>query len=143
MYLIKHGYGNSWYKNSVSDLIDNMFKLNLDSFNYESSNYQSNYDIKNNSKDYRIFLDLPGIEKKDINLNINDNKLTVDGKRAVDEGDNYLCKNRNSGNFCNSFNLPDNIDREKISAKFKNGVLEIIIPKLKSELKKISKILIS
>ena len=142
MYLIKHKYSNPWYKNSISDLIDNVFSFNLDNINYEEAENISNYDIKDNSKDYRIFLDLPGFDKKEININLDDSRLIIEGKRVSDPGESYIYRNRKSGNFYNSFNLPNHIDRDKISANFKNGVLEVVLPKSKSEIKKASKILI-
>ena len=82
---------------------------------------------------YHIDIDLPGIKKKDINIDIKENKLTVSGERnikaEVKEKDYYKIET-SFGKFQRIFSLPDNVDIENISASSAEGVLEIVIPKM-------------
>ncbi len=85
---------------------------------------------------YHIELDLPGIKKEDIEITTEDNVLTISGERKlkdeVKEEDYYRVESV-YGKFSRSFTLPEKIDVENIHAESKDGVLEVIIPKLKEE----------
>jgi HSP20 family protein len=85
---------------------------------------------------YHVEVDLPGIDKEDVDIKIEDNTLIVSGERKVKnevkENDYYKVES-NFGIFSRSFSLPSEIDFENIHAESENGVLEIIIPKLKTE----------
>jgi len=80
--------------------------------------------------------ELPGIKKEDVSVEINDNVLTLKGERVEDkeikEG-NYFRKERCFGTFSRAFNLQYRVQPDKIKAKFKDGVLEIEIPKPEKE----------
>jgi len=84
---------------------------------------------------YHIEVDLPGIKKEDVAITIEDNTLLVSGERKVraeiKEGDYYKVES-SFGTFSRSFSLPNEIDIENIHAESENGVLEVIIPKLKT-----------
>jgi HSP20 family protein len=78
--------------------------------------------------------DLPGLEQKDVDVTIQDGTLTLRGERKEervekDEG-YYLCERR-AGTFARSFSLPPGVEADKIKATFKNGVLEVYVPKSK------------
>lgn len=83
---------------------------------------------------YHVEVDLPGVKKEDIGINVQDNVLTISGERKskeeVKEEDYYKVESQ-YGRFERSFTLPENIDQEDIHAESKDGVLEVIIPKLK------------
>ena len=83
---------------------------------------------------YHVDIDLPGIKKEDVEINVDKNLLTISGKREtkdeVKEEDYYRIES-NYGSFSRSFTLPEKVDVENIRAASDNGVLEIIIPKLK------------
>ena len=90
---------------------------------------------------YHVEVDLPGVKKEDIKVDITGNMLTISGERKnkseVKEKDYYKCES-SYGKFQRSFTLPDNIDKENLNASCEDGVLEITIPKSKvSETKKI------
>ncbi len=93
---------------------------------------------------YFIEIDLPGVKKEDIEIDVKDNVLTVSGERKVKEEmkeENYYKIESRYGKFTRSFTLPKNVNVDKISANSENGVLEIKIPKLeevKKEPKKIA-----
>jgi HSP20 family protein len=77
-------------------------------------------------------VELPGIDKKDVKLSITDNNLTIQGEIKKEEEikkEDYYYRERAYGNFARTISLPAEVDKEKISAKFKNGILEITMPK--------------
>lgn len=89
-------------------------------------------EILEQEKSYLIALDIPGFSKDQVDIEIEDKKLTVSGARAEaerKETDNVLRQERKFGQFNRVFNLPDNIQEEAIQAKFENGVLSITLPK--------------
>ena len=76
--------------------------------------------------------ELPGVNKEDISVDVKNNILTISGERKHEEDvneDNYFRKERFYGKFQRSFTLPDNVDSEKVDAAYKDGVLEVTIPK--------------
>ena len=82
---------------------------------------------------YYIEVDLPGVEKENININVDENTLTISGERKVKDEhkeDNFYKVESVYGKFERSFSLPEDVDTDKIEAEHKNGVLEIKIPKV-------------
>ena len=76
--------------------------------------------------------ELPGVDKKDISIDLNGDTLTLKGERSSEneiKEDKYYHKERVYGNFERHFKLPENVDPEKITAEFKDGVLNIQIAK--------------
>lgn len=85
---------------------------------------------------YHIDVDLPGIDKNDISVDINKDILTISGERKTKEEvkeEDYYKVESTFGKFSRSFNLPENADIENISASSENGVLEVVVPKLNEE----------
>jgi len=83
---------------------------------------------------YHIEVDLPGIKKEDVEINVDDNILTIAGKRELkneNKEENYYKIESSYGAFSRSFTLPEKVDIENISATSVDGVLEVVIPKLK------------
>jgi len=90
-------------------------------------------DIYEDDHEFVVKADLPGLEIKDIDLQIQENILTLKGERRMEkevEKDRYHRIERSYGSFQRSFTLPNIVDQEKVKARFKDGVLEIRIPKL-------------
>ncbi|NQV37504.1 MAG: Hsp20/alpha crystallin family protein [Candidatus Marinimicrobia bacterium] len=97
-----------------------------------SSNWNPNVDIQETNDEYIVTADLPGLKKKDINISLKENTLSISGERNVeskDEKKNHYRMERGFGQFNRSFRLPDEILEDKISANFKDGVLTVEIPK--------------
>ena len=85
---------------------------------------------------YHVDVDLPGVKKEDIKVDINKGILTISGERKVKDEikeEDYYKVETYFGKFSRSFTLPDNADIENIEASSDNGVLEVIIPKLKDD----------
>ena len=88
-------------------------------------------DIYEKGGNVHIELDVPGFDKKDIKIDVEDGVLTVEATKdeeKEDESKNYYKKERVYGSFKRQFNV-GNISEEDINAKFNNGVLEISFPK--------------
>jgi HSP20 family protein len=83
--------------------------------------------------------ELPGMSKDDIQISITDNVLTIKGekkKQEADEGQDYYRAERVYGSFIRTVSLPTEINPEKVQATFRNGVLEIRLPKSEQAKKK-------
>jgi len=91
---------------------------------------QIRVDIKENEKEYIVEADLPGVKKEEINIELNNDRLTISVARN-EEKENYIRKERRSGSYCRSFHV-ENVVEDKISAKFENGVLSMVLPKKES-----------
>ena len=92
-------------------------------------------DIHETEDHLKIHLDLPGMTRENLDIQLTDNNtLTIRGERKFEEVDKakYHRVERFYGNFMRSFVLPSNVDAEKIEATFKDGVLEIVLPKAES-----------
>lgn len=93
-------------------------------------------DIKENKTNYKIIAELPGMEKDDVKVEVNDHILTVAGEKKEEKEekeDNYYWVERSYGSFHRSFSLPEDIKEDKIKAGFKNGVLTLTIPRSKEQ----------
>ncbi len=89
-------------------------------------------DIFENKNELVLKADLPEIEGKDVTIKVEDNVLTLSGERKMSsevKQENYHRVERAYGSFARSFTLPHTVDREKIKAGFKDGVLTVILPK--------------
>ena len=89
-------------------------------------------DIKEEPNQFVIHADLPGVEVKDIDISLENGVLTLKGQRAIEqkeETESYRRVERVRGSFLRRFSLPDVADADKVSAKCKDGVLEVIVLK--------------
>ncbi|PSQ96803.1 MAG: heat-shock protein [Bacteroidetes bacterium SW_9_63_38] len=81
---------------------------------------------------FHLRLDVPGMSKDDISINLQNGALTVSGERSsetTEEGDEYVRVERAFGTFHRTFRLPDAVDPDSIEAAYDNGVLSINVPK--------------
>ena len=88
-------------------------------------------DIYEENGEYHIEMDIPGYDKKDINIEVKDGYLTVKASKETEDKEetkNYIRRERVVGSFTKSFALGD-VDTDKIDAKFENGILNVTIPK--------------
>jgi len=89
-------------------------------------------DIKEEKDKYIMEVELPGFTEKDVELKVENNVLTLSSKKEESKEESkkgYIRKERKSYSFSRSFNLPENTNVDKIKASFKNGILNIEIPK--------------
>jgi HSP20 family protein len=100
-------------------------------------------DIRISDEEYMVEAFLPGVSTEDLDIQIVSNVVTIKGELKIEgnEDDRYLLRERPSGMFQPSIELPDVVDAEKVEAELKNGVLTLRLPK--SELAKPRRIKIS
>ncbi len=101
-------------------------------------------DIRDEGDHYLLEAELPGFQKEDIDLDVNNGVLTISASHQESKEetrDNYLCRERRSGSFTRSFNL-EGIQEDGISASYQNGVLELKLPKQQEVLPQSRKIAI-
>ena len=89
--------------------------------------------IKENENNFDIELAAPGLNKKDFSINLEKDVLTVSSEKEVNnesENENYMRKEFGFSSFKRSFSVPETVNTEKIKASFKNGILNIELPKM-------------
>lgn len=88
-------------------------------------------DIYQAAEGYILKVELAGVEKEDVSVEVKDNVLTLQGERLLDpqvKDEQYYRKERTFGKFQRSFTLQESIKPEQVKASFKNGVLKIVVP---------------
>ncbi len=118
---------------SLQSEINRLFDRDLDSSNGQMTAWPMRVDIREDENQIVIKADVPGMEQKDINVNVDNGQLTISGERKFNDEenkDNYHRLERAYGKFSRSFSLPNTTDTGKISAAYTNGVLEVTLPKL-------------
>lgn len=91
-------------------------------------------DIKETDKEFELSVDLPGFDKNDINLSLDNGYLTIEAKREEkEEKDNYLRRER-SFSCSRSYYVGDAVTEEDIKAKYNNGTLNLIVPKKEKQI---------
>ena len=118
--------------NDVDNFIYSTFNKDYNDFTADNINWIPKVDIEESELSFYITVEIPGISKKDINVSLHDNKLTISGERKINSesnNDNFHYKEIGNGKFKRSFNLPESIDKNKIQAKFKDGLLSIELSK--------------
>ena len=89
-------------------------------------------DMKETDKEYELKVDLPGMEKSEIKMTVENNGLVIEGERKSEkkeEKDKYHFTERHYGSFHREVSLPKNANVEAINAVYENGVLNVVIPK--------------
>lgn len=89
-------------------------------------------DILESKDSYLIRAELPGMKREDFNLELNEGTLTLSGERKVEEpaeGVEYHRSERLAGKFTRSFHLPQTVAQDGIKATYRDGILEVHVPK--------------
>ncbi|MBN1366202.1 MAG: Hsp20/alpha crystallin family protein [Syntrophaceae bacterium] len=97
--------------------------------------FSPSIDVKENEKEFTIKAELPGVDEKDIDVTVTNDAVTIKGEKKEEKEDknkNYYYMERSYGSFCRVIPLEAEIEAGKAEAKFKNGILDIKIPKNQS-----------
>ena len=136
--LMKPFSGLSELHNALDRLFDrNFLEWEKDFPAMEMTQWIPKIDLKEKDNQYVIRADVPGVNPKDIDISLENGMLTIKGHKETEtkeEKENFLRIERSSGSFYRTLNLPDAGDISKITAKSKNGVLEITVPKNNNKL---------
>ena len=118
--------------NEFDDMFRTVFHSDLKYPLKTKPNWKPEIDIKESDNLFQINTDLPGLTKKDIKVSLKGDQLTISGERkriSDNENDHYYYRERSVGKFNRSFNLPESINKDKIQASFKNGILSVELEK--------------
>jgi HSP20 family protein len=94
----------------------------------EGADWYPAADVNENEGEYIVAVDLPGIDRATLDISIDDNRLTIRGKRAAEE----TVRHRGEcprGKFLRTFSVPASVDQNDIKADYKDGVLQVHLPK--------------
>ncbi len=104
-------------------------------------------DIKEKKGKYEITADLPGVNRDDVSVTLENGIMTIEAsteeEKTEEEAGKILRKERRSGKFMRSFNLGPNVKESDISARFKNGVLKLTVPKAEPQKEEPTRISVS
>ena len=90
-------------------------------------------DVRETDSEYLMEVELPGLTEKEVEVKLDNNLLTISSsshEKKEEKKNGYVMRERRSAHFSRSFVLPEGVDREKIDAEFKNGVLNLTFPKV-------------
>lgn len=113
------------------NLLEDFFGRNLTASG-ERSEWRPSADIVEHDDYYKVTMDLPGVDKKNVRITVEDGRLTISGERTEErkqEEGRVRRYERFSGSFQRSFGLPEGIDPDSIEAGYRDGVLELTVPK--------------
>ncbi len=133
---------NAWrMHNRMNRILDDFFAPALGT-NDELTvrNWNPSADVYEEDTHYVIKAELPGVDKKDIHVDVENNVLILKGERTEDKElkeENYFRREMASGKFQRSFALPEGVDADNIKADYNDGVIKITIPKPETKQPKI------
>lgn len=126
---------------------DDMFSLSpMKRTQQEISAAFPKMDVSETDKEFKVSAELPGMDEKDIDVSVSNEVLTIKGEKKAEKEDkkpNYYRMERSYGSFQRSIPLPSEVEKDKIKANFKKGVLNIVLPKSEKAVKESKKIEIS
>ncbi|MGB9731534.1 MULTISPECIES: Hsp20/alpha crystallin family protein [Calditerrivibrio] len=117
---------------TLQDEINKIFSRFFSSKDLATTSFMPKLDLSENDESFRVVVDVPGFTENDIEVHFENGILSIKGKKEeekVDEKENYYHKERFSGSFIRHISIPKPIKIEDVKASFKNGVLEITLPK--------------
>ncbi|WP_297440285.1 Hsp20/alpha crystallin family protein [Sulfurimonas sp.] len=116
----------------LNSMLDNMGGVQTTTAQYD---FIPTVNTREGEYAYHIEVDLPGVKKEDISIEVVDGTLVISGERKEKKEikkDNYYKTESSFGKFSRSFSLPEEADIENIHAESADGVLEVVVPKLES-----------
>jgi HSP20 family protein len=126
----------------INRTFEDMFSSFFDEFDRASQNgtlWRPAMNAKELDKSYELSFSLPGFKKDDMTISVKNNMLTLRAEMAEvkeDEDTRYLVREIARGTYERIIDLPENVNSDKISAEYKNGILTLTIPKVKEALPK-------
>ena len=122
--------------------LSNIFDDTLFPVFHSSTNSVPAVNIREDEKNYNLELAVPGIDKKDLKIDLNEDVLTISSEvkqENEEEKNGYKRKEFSYSSFARTFYIPENIDRDKIEASYKDGILNVSLPKQETEKSKLAR----
>ena len=114
------------------DLVKSFFDSDVSEVHPREAFFRPSTDIKENDDRFEIVLAIPGIQREDVKIELSNGVLEVSGERKQEHeehNDKWHLSEMVYGKFSRRFNLPDQVDAERIDAQVKDGILRVIVPK--------------
>ncbi|MCP4724865.1 MAG: Hsp20/alpha crystallin family protein [bacterium] len=130
---------------NFDSMLDSFFSSPPAYRNRRNADIMPRVNVSENDKEYQFRVEIPGIDKKDVELSFKEDVLTIKGERVKEKNEEKECSHCNEityGKFERSFRLANPVIDSKITAAYKNGILDIVVPKEKVEEPVAQKILI-
>ena len=131
--------------NPLGELFENFFGRDVDFFNNgRNAMRHPSVNVIETEEAFTMEVAAPGMNKSDFNLSLDDNLLTISAETKSESEKtekNYTRREFSYSSFKRSFHLPENVDVEKIGANYKDGVLNITLPKMVDEKKNNNKVI--
>jgi HSP20 family protein len=99
---------------------------------FERADWTPAADVYETETGYTIAIDLPGVNRDELEIDLEENRLMVKGNRVIEEPTKHRTE-RSRGRFVRAFSVPASVAQGEIGAEFKNGVLEVRLPKRKEQ----------
>jgi HSP20 family protein len=118
--------------NQFNDEMNRYFSQTRESAANQERDWMPAVDIREEDSRYLLTADIPGVDRKNVEITLEEGVLTVKGERNTETDvakEGYRRRERTHGTFMRQFTLPDTVDAGNISAAVQDGVLEIEIPK--------------
>jgi HSP20 family protein len=125
------------FSNQMPSLFDRFLENDL--FDWSNRNYSTTnttlpaVNIKEDNDGFEVEMSVPGLDRKDFNIELNNSVLTISSEKKVEnetkEGQRFARREFSYQSFSRSFTLPDTVEDDKIKAKYENGILSVSIPK--------------
>lgn len=128
-------YNNGWgdfTPTTFNSLIDRFFNDSIDRFGGTSHSFVPQVDVIERDKAFEINLAAPGMNKEDFKVDVDQNRLIIEGERKWSEDRKDVRRREmHYGAFRREFVLPDEVDGERVEARYEKGILSLVLPKSK------------
>jgi HSP20 family protein len=122
-------------KRNMQNNYRNVFDLFLNQNEEQTKCYKPATNILNNDDSVILDISAPGLEKKDFQINVKDDVLTIKYEKPEEDNVSYTHREFGNHSFCRSFSLSETIDIENIKANYTSGILNVVLPKKEEEKK--------
>jgi HSP20 family protein len=119
-------------RQEMNDLFSGFWNGNAGGPGVMSPTFAPSLDVAEKDNCYELHIDVPGMEAKDLDIQVHGNTVTVSGNRKEekeDKGKTYHRVERRSGSFSRTITLPCEVDTKEVAAEYTNGVLNVVLPK--------------
>jgi HSP20 family protein len=132
----RHFMSNEHFPVSFNHLINRFFSDDVNEVGKSTNFFRPSTDITEDENAYEVHLSLPGLKKKDIKIEVNNNELMISGEREHKRESNenkWHLSEISYGKFSRKFHLPDQVNTESITAEFEDGMLIVKIDKTEAQ----------
>jgi HSP20 family protein len=124
------------FRNEMDRLFDDFFARSPLGRSFDGSDWTPAVDMSESENQIVVNVEVPGMDGKDIDISLSGRLLTIKGERKQEreeKEDNYHFVERKYGTFSRSFELPGDVEADKVKATYKDGVLKLTLPKTKEQ----------